>query len=280
MTYVRKEELAEGVVLYQGDCLEVLPTLGRFDLVVTSPPYDEQRAYTEAFKGVDCFAVISALAEGLSDGGVIVWNVADGTKDGSETGTSFRQALHATECGLRLHDTMIFEKYQAFGGSNKAYLHAFEYMFVWSKGSPKAFNPIKDKPNARPGKLESTARGGTRKDGTIPERVMRLTPDYSKRTNVWRYAVGGGDTGHPAVMPLDMASDHVFSWSNEGDHVVEPFLGSGTTGVACAKLGRKFTGIEIDPGYFDIACRRIEAALKQPDMFIDPPKPMKQEALL
>lgn len=279
MPWKRREVIGD-CELILGDCLEVLPTLGLVDAVVTSPPYDEQRAYTDAFMGVDCLAVLSALSGLLSEGGVIVWNVADGTKDGSETGSSFRQALHCKALGLRIHDTMIFEKYQAFGGSSRAYLHAFEFMFVFSNGTPKTFNAIMDKPNARPGRLESTARGGTRKDGTIPERKMRLTPDVSKRTNVWRYAVGGGDTGHPAVMPLNMASDHVYSWTNTQDVVLDPFMGSGTTGVACVKLGRKFIGVEIDEGYFEIACRRIRDAYAQPDMLVEAARKPEQLAML
>ena len=94
--------------------------------------------------------------------------------------------------------------------------------------------------------------------------------------------VGSGEQGdkrdHPSQKPIAL-----MKWCIEqvdGRAILDPFMGSGTTGVAAVKLGRRFTGIEIDPGYFDIACRRIEAALKQPDFFIDPPKPIKQEAFL
>ena len=276
----RVEVLAEGVTCILGDCLEVLPTLGTFDAVVTSPPYDNLRSYGSSFSGVDTFAVIGGIAAGLADGGVCVWNVADQTVDGSESGTSFKQALYAKDCGLRLHDTMIYEKPQAFVGSNNAYLHSFEFMFVWSRGAPRAFNPIRDRRNVRGGGIESTAKGGMRPDGTVPDRQMKATAEFGKRKNIWTYGVGGGETGHPAVMPIGMASDHISSWTNPGFLVVDPFMGSGTTGVAAVKLGRRFTGIEIDETYFDIACRRIEQALKQPDMFIEPPKPVKQESML
>jgi site-specific DNA-methyltransferase (adenine-specific) len=268
-----REERIGGQRLILGDCLEVMPTLGKVDSVVTSPPYDKQRDYGAYFDGVDCEAVIRSAANVVCDGGVIVWNVADQTINGSESGSSFRQALAAISCGLRLHDTMIYERAQAFGGSSMAYLHSFEFMFVFSNGVPKSFNPIRDRRNARPG-VESVTKGGRRADGSIPERHRKATSEFGKRTNIWRYGVGGENYGHPAVMPYQMAHDHIVSWSNQGDTILDPFMGSGTTLVACQKLGRQGIGIEIDPDYFEIACKRVEEAARQPDLFIEPtPKP-------
>jgi len=265
--------------LILGDCLEVMPLLGRVDAVVTSPPYDSLRDYGAGFNGVDCIAVIRQIEALLADGGVCAWNVADQMINGSETGSSFRQALAAIEAGLNLHDTMIYEKAQAFGGSNRAYLHAFEYVFIFSKGTPKAFNALKDKKNARPG-FESLMKGGRRKDGTLPDRHIKETPELGKRTNIWRYGVGGEASEHPAVMPYQLCADHLASWSNPGDTAMDPFMGSGTTLVACAKLGRKGIGIELDPDYFEIACKRVEEAYRQPDLFIAPPEKPTQEVLL
>ena len=160
---------------------------------------------------------------------------------------------------------MIYQKAQAFGGSNLAYLHSFEYMFIFSKGKPKTFNPIRDRLNVRGGVTESTAKAGMRKDGTIPERITKTASEFGKRKNIWSYGVGGGKTGHPAVFPIKLAEDHVKSWTAEGDTVLDPFMGSATTGLACASLGRSFIGIELDADYFDICVKRItEAHKKEP----------------
>ena len=251
--------------LMQGDCLEVMKTLpdGSVDLTVTSPPYDNLRAYNgnneqwgeHVWKGV-----IRELHRVTSKGGVVVWVVGDATIKGSETGTSFKQALWAIDCGFNLHDTMIYEKAQAFGGSKYAYYTSFEYMFVFSKSRPKTFNPLMDRQNVRGGKVESTAKSGMRSDGTIPARHKKTAPIMGKRKNIWRYGVGGGSTGHPAVFPSKLAHDHIISWSNEGDTVLDPFMGSGTTGVAAKKLNRSFIGVELDETYFNIARERIDGA--------------------
>jgi DNA modification methylase len=252
-----------------GSCLEMMKQIpdGSVDLTVTSPPYDNLRSYNgmEAWGPHIWMPVIEGLHRVTKDGGVVVWVVNDATVKGSETGTSFRQALYAMDCGFNLHDTMIYEKAQAFCGSKYAYYTSFEYMFVFSKSRPKSFNPIIDRKNVRGGKTESTAKSGMRKDGTIPDRHKKTASEFGKRKNIWTYGVGGGSSGHPAVFPLKLAQDHIRSWSNEGDIVLDPFMGSGTTGVAAKNLGRDFIGIEIDPEYFAIAERRInESPAKNP----------------
>ena len=238
--------------------------------MVTSPPYDDLRTYGNEFNGIDCCQVITAIATALADGGVMVWNVADATVNGSETGTSFRHALHGIECGLRLHDTMIYCKDVATNPVPNRYHSAFEYMFVFSKGAPRTFNGIRDWPNKSKGRLIT---GTTRKkDGTTKalSGIGGTVPECSLRRNWWPITNSyTGDTeGHPAPMPRSMAEDHITSWSNLVDVVFDPFMGSGTTGVAAVKLGRKFIGCEIEPKYFDIACKRIEDAQRQGDMFI------------
>lgn len=254
--------------LYLGDCRDILPTLGNVDAVVTSPPYDDLRDYGEGFRGVDCLDIISLTAPLLCEGGVMVWNVADATKNGSETGSSFRQALHAMSCGLNLHDTMIYLRENVNFPEDVRYFSGFEYMFVFSNGKPKTFNPIKDRRN----KWSGTVMHGTDRqpDGTtkpISGKGKVIEP-YGMRFNYWLMSNNGGDVGHPAPMPYQMAHDHIISWSDVGSTVLDMFMGSGTTGIAAASTGRAFIGCEIDPRYFDIACRRIEQAQRQGDLFV------------
>lgn len=248
----------------QGDCLERMKEIpdGSVDLTVTSPPYDNLRNYNgnNALWGEHVWkAVIKDLYRVTKDGGVVVWVVGDATIKGSETGTSFKQALWAMECGFNLHDTMIYEKAQACFGSNNCYLQAFEYMFILSKGKPKTLNFIRDRVNKRSG-VESMSAGGLSVDGVKASRIKKEMKAVGKRKNIWKYGVGGGKTGHPAVFPERLAHDHIISWSNEGDTVFDPFMGSGTTGKMAKLTGRNFIGIELDPEYFAIAKQRIEIA--------------------
>ena len=264
----QRVEVIGRAVLVQADCRDVLPVLRPLDLVVTSPPYDDMRTYGESFVGGDCLEVISHSAAALCDGGVMVWNVADATKDGSETGTSFRQALHGMECGLNLHDTMIYLRENVNFPEDVRYFSGFEFMFVFSKGKLRTFNPIKDRRN----KWAGTVMHGTDRqpDGStkpISGKGKVIEP-YGMRFNYWLMSNNGPDTGHPAPMPYQMAHDHILSWSNPGDLVADPYMGSGTTGIAAVATGRNFVGCEIEAKYFDIACRRIEQAQRQGDLFI------------
>ena len=255
------------VKLYQGDCLEVMNNMEDccIDLTVTSPPYDNLRTYNDNISQWS-FEKFKEIAKELyrvtKQGGVVVWVVGDATIKGSETGTSFRQALWFIECGFNLHDTMIYQKAQACFGSNKCYLQSFEYMFVLSKGTPKTINFICDRKNRRSG-VESMAYAGLSKDGKKAHRVRKEMKEYGKRKNIWEYGVGGGKTGHPAVFPEALANDHIISWSNPGDTVFDPFMGSGTTGKMALLNNRNFIGIELDQTYFQIAKDRIEQAQLQ-----------------
>lgn len=242
-----------------GDNCDVLANFPRdsVDLVVTSPPYDDLRTY--GGHSWDFYGIAWQLKRVLKPGGVIVWNVADATKDGSESGTSMRQALHFQTLGLRLHDTMVWEKAGTGAcGSNDAYWQAWEYMFVLAKGAPKTVNRIKDVRNIRAGTV--CTKGRIAADGTEKDARVRVVPEISVRTNLWRYQAGNnGDerTGHPAVFPEALPKDHIISWSNEGDIVLDPFSGSGTTCRAAKDLGRRFVGIEVNPAYCAIANRRL-----------------------
>tara|TARA_R110002074_G_C12558458_1_gene667647 strand:- start:36619 stop:37467 length:849 start_codon:yes stop_codon:yes gene_type:complete len=263
--------------LYLGDCQEVMPTLGRVDAVVTSPPYDNLREYGgHHFDWREC---LEPIAASVGEGGVIVWNVADAVIGGSESGTSFKQALAFMDAGLRLHDTMIYLKTNVNFPDAQRYESGFEYMFVFSRGAPKTFNPILDRPNKWVGSVmhgtDRQADGSTRQISGIGKVINRM----GKRFNWWLMSNNSPDNGHPAPMPYALAHDHISSWTNRWDTVADPFMGSGTTLVACAKLGRKGIGIELEPKYFDIACKRVEDAYKQADFFIEPPKPAKQKPL-
>jgi DNA modification methylase len=253
----------------QGDCLERMKEIesGAIDLTVTSPPYDNLRTYNgnneqwcaDVWKGV-----IQELYRITKTGGVVVWVVGDATIKGSETGTSFKQALWALECGFNLHDTMIWDKTNIVPRPSNRYENSMEYMFIFSKGKPKSFNAIKDKRNIGYGRKIT---GHKRNEKGDPVKLhgaenMKTVSEFGTRHNVWRLdtARGRNTHGHPAPYPEWLACDHIVSWSNEGDSVLDPFMGSGTTGVAAKNLNRKFIGIELDPDYFKIAEDRINAA--------------------
>jgi DNA modification methylase len=251
------------IELIPGDCLDVLQWLesGSIDLTVTSPPYDALRGYAplpfEKFQDI-----ARELFRVTSSGGVVVWIVNDATVNGSETGTSFRQALWFKEVGFSLHDTMIWEKPASPYQHKNRYISSFEYMFIFSKDAPKTAKLIRDRPNKWAGvKIHSTERQA---DNTLTIRsgakTGRKVQEMGVRYNRWTISpeLGAIRAFHPAIFPEQLAGDHVLSWSNPGDTVLDPFLGSGTTGVVCKKLGRNFIGIELDTHYFDIAKERIE----------------------
>ena len=236
------------------------------DLVVTSPPYDGLRKYNGF-----CFD-FEALAKGLyrvmKNGGVVVWIVNDATVDGSETGTSFRQALYFMDCGFNLHDTMIWAKDGGGAvGSNLAYTQNFEYMFVFSKGRPKTTNLIYDKKC-----LTYTGKSETTKEcrGHSDRGVAKLTRlQFSKRNNWWLLVPGKeeGSEFHPAVFPEKLVRDHIISWSNEGDIVYDPFSGSGTTAKVAYMNNRHYIGSEISKEYYEKANKRIDAEKRQYKLF-------------
>lgn len=258
--------------LYCGDCAQVMAQHiadNSIDLTVTSPPYDNLRTYNGYT--FDFEAIAAQLWRVTKPGGVVVWVVGDATINGSETGTSFRQALHFMALGFNLHDTMIYQRAAGASGSTLSYWQAFEFMFVLSKGRPSRINLICDRKNAvLPGsKLE--AIGHRNADNSKKgQRVITRTA-YGIRLNVWQMNAGVVDdpmaNNHPAIFPEALARDHILSWSNPGDVVLDPMMGSGTTGKMALLTGRRFVGIDISAEYVELARQCIAKVEAQPFLF-------------
>lgn len=254
------------ITLLRGDCLELLQNIQNesIDLSVTSPPYDDLRNYNgnnSAWNFEKFMLIAEELYRVIKPGGVLVWVVGDATKRGSETGTSFKQALYFVQVGFNLHDTMIYEKKNPPPKNHNRYEQSFEYMFVLSKGRPRVFTPIKVECKNF-GKTRSGTFYQSRFDEFPAKAHSAKNVNKTKiKGNIWSYPVGVERVkGHPAIFPVDLAKDHIISWSEPNAIVLDPFMGSGTTGVACINTGRKFIGMELDPGYFEIAKNRIEEA--------------------
>lgn len=262
-SYMNKDNIR----LIKGDCIEVMQQLIKdgikVDLTVTSPPYDNLRTYNGTCEwNFDIFKeVAQCLYDITIDGGVVVWVVGDATIKGSETGTSFRQALYFKEIGFNL-ETMIWEKNGAGClGTKLFYLQNFEYMFILTKGKPKTVNFLKDRKNKVCNKNKVKLQG-TKIDGVSNQKRVINLSEYGKRFNIWKISPSH-IKGHPATFPEQLANDHIISWSNEGDLVLDPFMGSGTTGKMCLLNNRKFIGIEKVEEYFKIAEQRIESTLNK-----------------
>jgi DNA modification methylase len=255
------------------DCLDIMKQLPDkcIDLTVTSPPYDNLRTYNGSLNW--SFKIFQDIAKELlritKDGGVIVWVVADATIDGSETGTSFKQALYFKEIGFNLHDTMIWLKpgFSAVGALQSRYGPVFEYMFILSKNKIGIFNPLKDRKIKHENKkLTGTIRN---KDGSTKrmsnEGKINCLNGYGIRYNVWEYCPEQNE--HPAPFPVKLVNDHILSWSNPGQTIFDPFAGSGTTAIACLETGRNYICIEKEPSYVEIINNRIATWKEQGRMF-------------
>lgn len=260
--------------IYNEDCLEGMKGFpdGSVDCIVTSPPYDNLRKYggEESFSFDKFKDIAQQLFRILTEGGVCVWIVGDATTNGSETGTSFRQVLHFMKCGFLLHDTMIYQKRNPIPQNHNRYEQCFEYMFVLSKGRPKTFNPIKVE-TLNKGKIMNWGGRKTKLDSNQCRRhrdsFLIKTKDSKIHSNIFCYTIGRGNTGHPAVFPLQLAIDHILSWSNEGDTVLDPFMGSGNTAIAAIREKRNFIGFELNKEYYDKACKRIKLEHAQLTLF-------------
>lgn len=247
--------------IYNIDCTEGMKQLpaNSIDLVVTSPPYDDLRNYNGyAF---DYQSIAKELYRIMKDGGIVVWVVGDKIKDGNKSLTSFKQSLFFQEIGFNVHDVMIYQKKNTPFMRSNAYTNCYEFMFIFSKGKPKTFNPLKTK----------TVRSGIEKlvankkaDG-INKKVVGELKKEKTLINIWDYAVGlGGSTNdkiafeHTAIFPEKLAQDHILSWSNEGDIVFDPMSGSGTTCKMAKLNNRNFIGMEISEEYTNLSLKRLK----------------------
>ena len=257
--------------IYNENCLDTMSRMKEnfIDLTVTSPPYDNLRNYNGY--SFDFESIAKELYRVTKKGGIVVWIVGDATIKGSETGTSFRQALYFKDIGFNLNDTMIYRKLNYLPVTSCRYEPQFEYMFILSKGKIKTFNPIM-KPNKSAGN-----KGGThRHNGNDLEKLHTnngVIKKEGRRTNVWDIACGSMNSKdkisfqHPATFPEKLAQDHIISWSNEGDLVYDCFMGSGTTAKMALLNNRKYIGSEISKEYVGIANKRIEQYTTQVRMF-------------
>lgn len=262
-----------------GDCEKILSNFppNTVDLTVTSPPYGNLREYKGYSFNFEKIA--QQLFRITKDGGVVVWIVGDQTINGSESGESFRQSLYFKSVGFNLHDTMIYEKGGLGYPTTNRYYPIFEYMFVFSKHPPKTFNPLKDRKNRWLGMSWSKRRSDRQKDGSLKHKDRKENyREYGIRFNIWRYLIGGRGWGqphtpqlaaqHPATFPLELAADHIKSWSNKNDLILDPMCGSGTTLVAAYLLGRNYVGIDISPEYCEITRKRVQIEKEKPSLKI------------
>lgn len=257
--------------IYNSNCIDGMKQMADnfVDLTVTSPPYDNLRDYgsivdenTWNFEVFKCIA--NELYRITKPGGTVVWVIGDAVINGSETGSSFRQALYFMECGFKLHDTMIYEKNSSsFPASrtSKRYTQIFEYMFIFVKG--KIRNDIlllADKPNKWAGHINWGKNTQYNKDGSLKiTEDIKTVPEFSLRNNIWKYSTSFNDkTGHPAVFPEKLAEDHILSWTKEGDVVFDPFMGSGTTAKMAMLNNRNYIGFELNKDYYEASLKRLK----------------------
>lgn len=240
-----------------GDCLGLMKQISdnSIDLIVTSPPYDDLRIYNGYH--FDFENIAKELYRITKDGGVVVWNVNDKTKNGTKSLTSFKQAIIFNDIGFNINDVMIWKKTNPMPQVKQPrYNQCFEYMFIFSKGKPKTFNPIMVDCKSADKQYKSTCKKITQGK----ERVYKEFNINKQKVsdNIWEFAVSQNKTNHPAVFPLELPLKHILSWTNENDIVLDPFMGSGTTMIACVKTNRHYIGFDISKEYYDIASERIE----------------------
>ena len=260
--------------LYRGNSYSLLKKLpdGIIDIIVTSPPYDDLRDY-EGVKTWD-FQIFKKIAREIyrvmKEGGVVVWVVGDKTSNGGKSLTSFRQALYFQKLGFLMYDVIIYEKTGSAPPHPGRYFNSFEYMFVLSKNKkPKTINLLKDKKNHWAGCQTYGVITRREKDGSLTQKERKTINEFGIRTNIWKYTNGKGFTAeekvaheHPAIFPEKLVEDHLLSWSDEGDLVLDPFGGSGTTVKIAKKLGRNYLYFEIVDEYCEVAKKRLMEVFK------------------
>ena len=252
---------------FNEDCLDTMRRLpdNTIDLTVTSPPYDGLRTYNGY--SFDFENIAKELYRTTKEGGVVVWIVGDKTIKGSESGTSFRQALFFKECGFNLHDTMIYQKDSISFPETNRYSQIFEYMFVLSKGKPKTVNIIKDRKNLHYNGRKKITGGERQVEGDLKRRRKgNLLKEFGARFNIWRVSAGHNKSTtdkiafkHPAIFPEKLCRDHILTWSDDGDLVYDPFMGSGTTAKMAKLHNRNYLGSEISSEYCKIIDERLKA---------------------
>ena len=257
-------------IILQGDCIEEMKKFSNnsIDLVVTSPPYDDLRNYNGY--SFEFEKIAKELFRIIKEGGVVVWVVKDSVKEGNRSLNSYRQAIYFQKIGFNVYDVIIYVKSCCGNPHKKRYRDSFEYMFVLSKGLPKTINLLDDRKNKYGGQ---TSRGQHTKreiSGELTKRKKVVVSEYGVRYNLWEYSTGMNNStsdkiafNHPAIFPERLVEDHIKSWSNEGDLVLDPMCGSGTTCKMALLNYRKTIGIEISEEYCNIAKSRIKPFLEQ-----------------
>jgi len=243
--------------IYCGDCVKLMKELedNTIDLTVTSPPYDNLRNYNGY--SFDFESIAKELFRITKDGGVVVWVVGDRKEKGCRTLTQFKQGLFFKEIGFEVHDVMIWRKPNPMPYILKnCYTPSFEYMFVLSKGKPKTTNIIEE-PCKYAGKTIQTNTSNN--ESMMGYRGRGETKKTKIKSNVWDYVVAGTNHGHPAIFPEKLAEDHILSWSNEGDLILDPMCGSGTTCKMAKLNNRNFIGMDCSEEYCSIARERLFA---------------------
>ncbi|MGP9705281.1 DNA-methyltransferase [Psychrobacter sp. AOP31-E1-50] len=256
--------------IYNMDCIVGLKHIDdkSIDLTVTSPPYDNLRNYkdniTETWSEHVWEKVLTELHRVTKDGGVVVWVVGDATIKGSETGSSFKQALYAMKAGFNLHDTMIYRKKTPIPQfKSHRYTNSFEYMFVFSKGKPIKGTMLTE-PTKLAGREDNNYRGQVDKNENYVGRKKKVIKKDKLRTNIWEYSQNNDidhKINHKAQFPETLVKDHILSWSCEGDIVLDPFMGSGTTAKMALLSNRKYLGFDISEEYCKTAEKRILDAI-------------------
>jgi DNA modification methylase len=260
--------------IYNQNCLDTMKSMPNnfIDATITSPPYDNLRTYKDGIGDAWSFDVFKPIADELyrvtKEGGVVVWVVGDATIKGSETGSSFKQALYFMECGFNLYDTMIYQKTGTPYPQKCRYNQIFEYMFVLSKGKPKTFNPIL-KPNKTAGDVRNSRKFRNKNGELIAGMFAKPINEMGIENNIWVIKNGMYHSTkdlvafeHPAIFPEELVKKHIISWTNENDLVYDPFMGSGTTAKKAMELNRNYIGSEISKEYWDISQERLKQLKK------------------
>lgn len=266
--------MIESNKIYNESCLETMSKMDieSIDLVLTSPPYDDLRTYNKFVTGnktefngysFPFEDIAKELYRITKPGGVVVWVVGDATNKGSETGTSFRQALFFKECGFDLYDTMIYQKTGTPFPQKDRYNQIFEYMFIFSKGKPKTFNPVMKK-NVTAGAVRNSRKFRNAEGEMIPGFNGKPVNEWGVENNIWIIRNGMYKSSkdivafeHPAIFPEELALKHIISWTSENDLVYDPFMGSGTTAKCSIQLNRNWIGSEIDNDYYELIKKRM-----------------------